>query len=492
MNKRTYQIVVSFFFLFLYGEITHAETIFDRAVKLVTSVTGDEDDNKQNNKKSDLSFKVNMPNDLPSHWHLSALREHVFGGEILLAEAGSINKPIILLVHGLGASGMRDWLNVVPSLEHDYRVVMLDLPGFASSSTPAGKYSPSNYARVLAEVKTYISPHEKIRVIGHSMGGAVTLRYAADFPDDVSSIVLVDAAGILERTAFIKHNASLPDILEYSPGKLNQIVNNTKDFGHNLVEVVNTFPDVTRLLVTDSAWAKVFGNRGNINAAFALIKEDFSDALHKVKIPVGILWGEDDGVAPLRTGKVLDRQLENASLVVIPGAKHVPMKSHPEQFNAYLKQLIETPNQTPSWSKQIAELKCRNEQGKTYSGSYKRIDISKCNDVTLINVTAEEIKIKNSRVNLENVTINSSTLAMKVKKSTVHATNIEIRAKDGIQAKASRFDIAGANIQVTNKAVFATEKSRFIFSISQIQSAFSRSSVHGVYQLENEILDKKI
>lgn len=470
------------------SELTFSETIFDRAVKIVSSLAGDKKEKER--KKEDLTYKVSLPQDLPNHWRLNTMRESVFGGEILLAESGNTQNPTILLIHGLGSAGMRDWLNVVPTLEKEYHVVLIDLPGFASSKTPAGKYSPTNYAHVLAAVKMRVAPKKKIRVVGHSMGGAVTLRYAEHYPNHVSSVVVVDAAGILERTAFVKHSASLPDMLEYSPGKLNQIIHNTKDFGYNLIEVVNTFPDVTRFLVNDASWAKVFGNRANVNAAFALIKEDFSSALDKVTIPVGIIWGQKDGVAPLRTGKVLEHQLSNATLVVIPGAGHVPMKSHKEQFNTLLTQLLEKPEATPSWHQEIDELVCKNEQGKTYSGRYKRIVIEGCSDVTLLNVSANLIEAQNSRITLENVNLKSDDLAFDIKNSTVTATNLNIYSVRGIKTDSSRLDIAGANIVVDDSALISKDKSRVIFSVSRIDSAYVKSNVHGLFSLENEILDK--
>ncbi len=449
--------------------------------------------NREKHVESDPNFTVDIPTDLPKHWRLQAFKENVFGGEILVAEVGSSDKPTVFLVHGLGVVGMRDWLTVVPQLESDYHVVLLDLPGFGASVTPAGKYSPQNYARVIAEVKEALVPDRKIKIVGHSMGGAVTLRFAEKYPERVSSIVLVDAAGILERTAFLKHNASIADYADFTPGKLREILKGVDNFSQNIIEIVSGFPDVSRLLVTESAWAAVFGRRANINAAFALIQENFGSAIEEVKMPVGIIWGEEDGIAPLRTGKLLNHHLASSSLLVISQAEHMPMKSHKEAFNNGLKVLLKSEppekEETPSATTSPEDLICKNKSGGQYSGVYKRISIESCSNIKLVDVVASELSIKSSTVQIENISIDTDSVALTVVDSTVLITNMSISADVGIVADHSRLDIAGARIIAKDVAVKTATKSRFIFSVSHIKSAYFSGRVHNLYQLENSLLD---
>ena len=70
-------------------------------------------------------------NGLPAHWQAYYLDEPEFKGKVFLAESGPKTAPVVILIHGLGQNGLRDWVSVVPALEKNYRVVMLDLPGFA-------------------------------------------------------------------------------------------------------------------------------------------------------------------------------------------------------------------------------------------------------------------------------------------------------------------------------------------------------------------------
>lgn len=267
---------------------------------------------------------------LPAHWRGAFLFDAAFDCDVFVAEIGDASKPAVLLVHGLGQNGSKDWLNVVPALERNYRIVLLDLPGFGYSDKPAKKLSPTAYAQLLHRVKERFAPDQAIAVVGHSMGGAVTLRYADLYPEDLAQMVLVDAAGILQRTAFVKHSADgqVDMDLDGMPNSLIGYAANLQDLGSALIEKLLTIPDPTALLSrSDKAWGYSLVKTPNLNAALALAEEDFSRAVHSVKIKTSIIWGEKDPVAPLRTGQVLARALSGDQISVIAGAEHVPMVS---------------------------------------------------------------------------------------------------------------------------------------------------------------------
>jgi len=90
---------------------------------------------------------------------------------MLTVRAGSKDAPLLLLVHGLGENGFTDWLPVMPMLARRYRVLAVDLPGFGYSSSPQAKFSPANYARVLANllenVSKYTPSQSPVEVLVH-------------------------------------------------------------------------------------------------------------------------------------------------------------------------------------------------------------------------------------------------------------------------------------------------------------------------------------
>src|SRR5204863_2262264 len=113
--------------------------------------------------------------------------------------------PTLVLVHGLGTNGMRDFYPVLGPLAAHRRVVMLDLPGFGRSGHANVKYAPDRYAAVLSRVIA-ANASAPVDLVGHSMGGAITLFHAARYPQQVRRLAVVDAAGILHRDAWFGHH----------------------------------------------------------------------------------------------------------------------------------------------------------------------------------------------------------------------------------------------------------------------------------------------
>lgn len=441
-----------------------------------------------------------LPTDLPTHWQLNFDQEPIFQSYILIAETGDKTKPLVIFIHGLGQAGLRDWLPVIPALEQHYHIVTLDLPGFGHSATPEGRYSPTNYAKVINWVQQRYGK-EKAHVIGHSMGGAIALRYASMFPEQVDFLVLVDAAGILTRAAFLKQNAGITTDVSDTTNELQNLTAGLKDIGGSLIELTDRLPDPTAYLQKyPGSWNKLVAKSPNANAAIALIDENFSSAVFQLPHPTQLIWGEKDPIAPLRTGRLLAEHLPRSRLITLPEAGHVPMKSHTEEFNRILlAALKQAPTLAPkeeagntSPDVQQGELTCYNETGKTYQGSYDTITISHCSGIILKNVHTKRLKIEESVVNLIDSQITSEGTALEATESVIHATNLTINANIGIAADGSRFDLAGISIRGREAAMTIDTTSHIIFSIGKISSSEYAGYVHGTYRLKKTTLDETL
>ena len=129
--------------------------------------------------------------------------EPIFWASVYLSTEGDPSKEAVVLVHGLGDEASSIWESTIDALKNDYYVVSFDLPGFGNSSKGNELYSPHNYARVVHFLtQTYVK--KPFHLIGHSMGGAIALLYASEYPTDVKTLALVDAAGILHKFAVRK------------------------------------------------------------------------------------------------------------------------------------------------------------------------------------------------------------------------------------------------------------------------------------------------
>jgi pimeloyl-ACP methyl ester carboxylesterase len=416
------------------------------------------------------------------------MTETVFNSKVFVVEAGDRSKQTVLLIHGMGQIGFKDWMKVIPALEENYHIVALDLPGYGRSDKPNGKYSPTNYARVVHQLKEKYSS-DPVLVVGHSMGGAVSLRYVAMYPSDVKSAVLVSAAGILERSAFVKHSLTALIDGKQMPSLLDGAKSLVDEYGGSVVEWINQLPDPTRVLGNyELLWGRLLVNRSNANAGLALVEENFSSAIFNNSKRITIIWGRNDNVAPLRIGKLLQGQLQNSSLTIIENADHVPMNSQSIIFNDLLLRAlrgdiidsdVELKNSTPSQS-----LHCKDKRGEIFSGDFTDIIIENCQGIVLQNVSAESLVIKNSRINIENTVIKSTAMAVSVEHSLVVATNLKLYGETGIRVANSRLDLAGASIKADGSGIVVDEPSTLVFSISQLDSKDFTGQLHGQYSLK--------
>lgn len=405
--------------------------------------------------------------------------EPIFKGETFIVEAGRQHQTSVVLVHGLGDLAAGTWRHLLPELARSYHVVAFDLPGFGRSEQRNVLYSPGQYAAFVRWVVDRCTEGPVV-LVGHSLGGAIALHYAATYPQNLQRLILADVAGILHRAVYTKEllGPKLPDL----PGPV--------DLKGLLGGVVGRLPapplDLDFLLGNETLRGSILGGNPAKIAAMALIQEDFSALLAQVQAPTIILWGADDAVTPLRTGLLLEAVLPHARLQVIPLAGHVPMLDQPKLFNRAVLDAIAAPAPDPRpISADVGERVglCRGETGKTFSGVYERIEISDCRDVRLTDITAAAVAIDHSQVFVEQGEIRGSGVALTVTNSTVTATGLRITGEIALLASGSTLDLAGVNLTGTSAAVWSDKPSTLLFSVCRAQSPTTNGFLHGVRRL---------
>ncbi len=109
--------------------------------------------------------------------------------------AGGDDAPPVLCVHGLSAN-CRCWDVMADALTPTHRVLAVDLRGRGLSDKPPRGYSVAHHVDDLACLMENLELQRPV-LMGHSLGALIVLRFAAQHPDRVSGIVLVDGAGVL-------------------------------------------------------------------------------------------------------------------------------------------------------------------------------------------------------------------------------------------------------------------------------------------------------
>ena len=107
---------------------------------------------------------------------------------------GNPGAPPLILLHG-GRDHCRNWDWVARDLRTDYHIIAPDLRGHGDSAySPSGDYSMSAFVYDLAQLihRQHLAP---VRIVAHSLGGAISLRYAGIYPENVSRLVAIEGLG---------------------------------------------------------------------------------------------------------------------------------------------------------------------------------------------------------------------------------------------------------------------------------------------------------
>ncbi len=422
----------------------------------------------------------------------SIIEDPVFYGKAHVYQAGNPDARSVVLVHGIGENAARDWDGLIPKLARDYHVVTFDLPGFGRSSGGNKPYTPENYVTFMKFVADKYTKGPFV-LVGHSMGGALGLRYAATYPDDVQGLVVADVPGILHRQSYSQYLSHL------GIGAVPNFYPNQKEHMHNLVgnllgAVARVQPDLDMVMASPMLRDKVLDGSPAKIAGLALVMEDFSGILQRVRIPVLVIWGAKDPIAPIRTGKVLVANLAQAELKVLSDSAHTPMEDAPTEFDALVLDYVRRPAvaSTPQKLQSLQdsgapvsarEGNCRKQRGRVYEGDYDTIVIVDCKDVVLRNVRVREVRITDSSVTIEDSRIGGEEGGLRADDAYVTITGSVIQAGVAIKAIDSRIDLAGTRLIGSVAAVQAPYTSKLLFSVSHIRSPHTTGSIHGWHEV---------
>ena len=256
------------------------------------------------------------------------------GLKIHYIEANPAGAPAVVLLHGLGAT-VESWQLQIPALTGaGYRVVALDQRGFGQSTYPGGGMTIADMAGDVAALLRHLNI-PAADMVGISMGGTVAQQFALDYPQMTAKLVLVNtfakmrAEGIGQFFYFL-----LRMILVHTVGVERQ------------AEVVSErlFPEpgqseLRQHLRTQIAQADPKGYRAALRA---LARFDVEDRLGNIQSPTLIVTGEADSTVSPRYQRVLAERIPNARQVVIPGAGHPLIVTHPQAFNEILLEFLGT------------------------------------------------------------------------------------------------------------------------------------------------------
>lgn len=269
------------------------------------------------------------------------------GVTVHLRDEGPKDAPAIMLLHGSNGD-LHTWQPWVEALTDRYRVIRFDQIGHGlTGPDPRADYGRENYAEDVREVADKLGLQTFI-LGGHSMGGKHALTFAANYPERLRGLILVDASGgpMPEDGTDDEDSGNIGFAIARIPG-VNRIAEQiTPRFliAQSLEQTVATPGFVTDARI-DHYW-EMLRYPGNRAATLARLTQDYDPLTEKqiaaIDAPALILHGEEDRLIPAEASRWLDRMLADSQLTIYPGVGHLPHEEAPEQTISRVEEWLGT------------------------------------------------------------------------------------------------------------------------------------------------------
>jgi len=267
---------------------------------------------------------------LSAGWHPQSRFIDVDGWTAHCVDLGQSDVPVVLL-HGFLVSSWA-WRNNLRPLAQHHRVIAPCQKGFGWTDKKADSYTLASLGQHIVDSLDVLGV-DKVHLVGNSLGGAVSLYIAANYPDRVDRLVLVNAAGVPFRRGVRLLTAGLSKWL--APA----IRGAGREMVFRMLLRAYCYPGS----FLDERYMRGFmaplSRAGSYRAAMEVISqlndglEELFPRLSSIRHPTKIIWGGQDRLVPVKAGHILAARLPRADLTVFEQSHHCPMEEEPARFN---------------------------------------------------------------------------------------------------------------------------------------------------------------
>ena len=229
----------------------------------------------------------------------------------------------VILMHGWGCNHSTVE-SIANAINMKMRVYSLDLPGHGKSDEPPTPWGIGKFTELVEEFAEKMKLKSPV-LIGHSFGGRISILMSSR--NDVSKVVLVDAAGIKPRRS-MKYYFKV----------------------YSFKAAKNTLPYILgkkRAKKVIDAWRGKAGSADYRNSSPIMravmsicVNEDLKHVMPDIKAPTLLIWGENDTATPLSDAKTMERLIPDVGLVSFPGCGHYSFLDNPGQFRAVIQSFL--------------------------------------------------------------------------------------------------------------------------------------------------------
>lgn len=224
----------------------------------------------------------------------------------------------VLVLHGWGAN-IKTCASITNQLSNHFKVIALDFPGFGESQEPQSVWGTAEYAELVRQFLDALGIRRPV-LIGHSFGGRVIIYLAGRLKVQAQKIVLIDSAGIRPKRSLsyyyrvytFKLMKNTVKLL-FSKERSEEIIAKARS-KHGSTDYKNA-PGIMRSVLVKT------------------VNEDLRKYLPEIDAPVLLIWGENDADTPASDGKLMEKLIRDAGLVVLKNAGHFSYLDKAYEFN---------------------------------------------------------------------------------------------------------------------------------------------------------------
>mgnify|MGYP000468688987 CR=1 FL=1 len=244
---------------------------------------------------------------------------------------GAEGKPVILFLHGLGSS-VRDWEFQLPYFTNDYRVLLVDMRGHGRSDKPKGPYTMPLFARDVVALLDQLKI-DSVHLVGLSMGGMIAFQLAADYPQRIRSMTIVNSGpAVIVRTFKERVGIWMRFFIVRTMGM--------RKMGETLAPRLFVEANQEALRQTFiNRWAEN-DPRAYLDTLRAIVGWSVDDKINKMAIPTLVVASDKD-YTPLSLKEAYIARMPKASLKIIENAHHAVATEKPDTFNEVVRQFIQ-------------------------------------------------------------------------------------------------------------------------------------------------------
>ena len=251
-------------------------------------------------------------------------------------------KPVIFL-HGSSGS-LHVFEPLIGQLGGGYRFISYDHPGHGLTGPhPANDYSYAGYAQFLDLVRSKLDVDHFV-LVGHSMGGWIAWRYAAEHPEAVDALVLISAAGMPARDEDPEIELGLgQQLMQTSYGRWLSERTMPRHMIKKATESSIYDDDLVSDELVDQFWElmRYPGNRQAFSIRSQLGRDlHLAHLANSIKAPTLLIWGDRDSFINPSAALSFSERIEQSEIVLLPDVGHLPMLEAPIDTKTAIAQFL--------------------------------------------------------------------------------------------------------------------------------------------------------